>query len=193
MKLRIVALLLFFSTSSLIFAQQTQIRTLDEFSKVDLWGRVELHLVKSTVPSIKIEMKKKYDMNDFVTKVRNGKLQAHYKKSHKHDNEPKVTVYLYYTEIEQLELSGLVTLVSEETIVAEKLDIQGDGIVKGDIDIETGDLRISLEGIGNITVSGKADRAELQVDGLGKINATDLVANEFEQHADGFAKIRFGS
>ncbi|NHF61318.1 DUF2807 domain-containing protein [Flavobacteriaceae bacterium TP-CH-4] len=193
MKLRTVALLLLFSTSSLIIAQQTENRNLESFNEVVLWGRVELYLVKSNAPSIKIEMKKKYAMTDFVTKVRNGKLQAYYKKPHKHDTEPKVIVYLYYTELEGLELSGLVTLVSEETIHTESLEIQGDGIVKGDIDVEVKNLRISLDGIGNMTVSGNADCAELRVDGLGKINARKLTANEFEQHADGFAKVRIGS
>ncbi|WP_430909071.1 GIN domain-containing protein [Maribacter sp. 2-571] len=176
-----------------IQAQQKETRTLEPFTNVVIKGRVALHLVKSDSNSMTISMKNRFDLKDFTTEVRGNTLTMTYTKKHRKQHDPKVTVYLDYDRLDRLEMNGMVSVTASETITATRLQIHGDGMVKGDLDLVVSELDVRLEGMCDMKLSGAAENARLDVDGMGKVNALGLKAHTFEQYSSGFAKIRMGS
>lgn len=174
-----------------VAAQATKTLTLDTFTKVNLEGNIEIHLVKRTKPSVKIETKNEGDIEDFSIKVKGKELFLVYKENK--SNTPKFTIYLEHMGIDEVSMSGLVSLFSEDVLNQADLTLSGSGIVKGEIEIAVENFRIDSDGITNFTISGTADTANFNIDGMGKINAKGLQAKSVQQHAEGFAKIKVGS
>ncbi len=172
-------------------AQQTETRELESFTKVKLEGNIEIHLAKGNKPSIRIETKKERDLQDFLVEVRNDELFLSYEKEQ--NKTPKFIVYLKHTGVSNLHLSGLTTIFSEDVLDNSNLTIEGSGITKGKIKVAVKNLRIDADGITNLAISGIADDAIFNIDGIGKINAKKLQTKSVQEHSDGFAKVKLGS
>lgn len=95
-----------------------------------------------------------------------------------------------HTGIDEFELSGIVKLFSEDVLKQSELAINGSGMISGEIQVSVQDLNFDLSGISNLTVSGKADNAEFNASGLGKIDAKNLVTNRVRKNVGGFAKVK---
>jgi hypothetical protein len=172
-------------------AQATRMQTLDAFAKVNLEGNIELHLVKSTQSSVKIETKNDEDLEDLFIEIKGKELFLAYKENR--NNTPKFKVYLEHTGIDEVSMSGLVSLFSEDILNESDLTLNGSGIVKGEIEVAVENFRIDSDGITNLSISGTADNAIFNIDGLAKINTKNLNAKSVQQHTDGFTKVKVGS
>lgn len=182
-------------TCNLIISQKTEERNLENFSKLNVDGRAEIHLIKSHKPSIKIEIKEKYNFKDYISEVRNDELFLYYDKYHenKNENDPLVVVYLYHTGLTNMDFDGLIKLFSESELNQSNLSIKGDGFIKGKIIVDVNNLQIDLDGFAKMTVSGKANSADFSIDGFGKIDAKDLETKTVSKDSDGFTKIKSSS
>ena len=177
-------------TTNATIAQQTEKRNLTNFDEIYVKGRVELHLIKSKKPSIEIEIGNRYDLELVVSKVENGKLKIYYDKQTRRKKNPKIIVNLYHDGIKEMEFDGLIRIDSEDIIKEREFAIDGNGIVRGKLEIDVETLKVYMNGISNLTISGKAEDARLNIDGLGKINASYLDAKKINKRANGIARIR---
>lgn len=185
-------ILLFFSvlTVNLALAQQTEKRDLSNFDEIYVKGRVELHLIKSKKPSIEIKIRDRYDMKRVVSEVQDGRLKIFYNKKTRPKKNPKLIVHLYHNGIKEMEFDGIIRFDSEDILKESKIVINGNGVIRGGLEVNVNTLRVYINGISNLSVSGTADYANLIIDGLGKINALDLETNKFDKSANGIARIR---
>ncbi len=174
-------------------AQHTQVRDLEPFDKVNLDGNAKLYLIKSDTPSVELDAKKEAHLDSYVTEVRNGTLYLHFKKKHWSKKEHKIKVYLSHTGVRDLDLDGFVRVESDRPLTESSLKINGDGFIKGDIEVNVNDLTVDLDGFSGMTISGTAENASFSIDGFGKINAEDLSTSRVHKDSDGFARIKVGS
>lgn len=99
-----------------------------------------------------------------------------------------------HTGINYFDLSGIIKLYSEAVLEQTNLTLHGSGMIGGEIRVSVQDLQIGLSGISNLTVSGKTDNAEFNVDGMGEIDAKDLsVLKKSHKKANSFAKVRIAN
>jgi len=172
-------------------AQETKIHKLETFSKLNLEGNIEIHLVEGLTATVKIKTNRTKDFQDLEIEVINNELFIAYKKDE--NKTPKFIVYLEHTGIDKISMSGLISLFSEDMIKGAHLTLKGSGIIKGVVEVEVKHLRIDADGITNLSILGTTDSAIFNIDGLGKINAKKLEARSVQQHSDGFAKVKVGS
>jgi len=149
-----------------------EVRHLDKFDKINLEGRVELHLNNNADYSIEIKTSKASDITDLVTEIRNGELFIYNDKTK--GKTPKYIIYLNHSGISQLTISGIIKLFSNKAISDKNLKVVGKGVLKGNIKVSVDKLRTEVKGISNIRISGKADVASIEIGGVGKINAKTL-------------------
>ena len=173
------------------FAQHTETRSLEAFDKVNFDGRVQLFLIKDDSHSIKLDVKKDHYLDDFVTEVRNGTLYLHFERNK--DRDRKIKIYLHHTGIVDLDLDGFVVLETDLPLREDKLSINVDGFIRGEVEVDVNYLDINADGFIGLTVSGKAEKADLELDGFGKINAKNLSVDKLWKDADGFARIKVSS
>ena len=191
MKKSLVPLLcIMFGVVTHAFCQEKEVRSLEVFSKANLIGNIEVHLIVSTEPSIEIEVRKNGNLNEYKTEVRNGELFFYHQRQLQNQETPKVIINLRHTGIEHFDLSGIIKLFSEDVIQQPKLTINGSGKIRGKIQVSVKELHIDLSGISNMKVAGKADNVEFNADGMSKIKAKKLETNRAKKNAGGLSKIK---
>ncbi len=170
-------------------AKENETRNLEKFNKVNLEGRIELHLEKSSYHSIEIRTKKASDIANLVTDVRNGELYIHNEKNVGHSKTPKYIIRLSHSGISDIALSGVVRLMSNDVISQKYFNIGGEGILNGSLKVSVDNLNTDMNGVSNIKISGYADVADLNITGIGRINAKGLETNNAKKSTDGIATV----
>lgn len=174
-------------------AQHTQVRDLEPFDKVNLDGNAKLFLIKSDTPSVELDVKKEAHLDEYVTEVRNGTLYLHFKKKRWTKKDHKIKVYLNHTGVNDIDLDGIVRVETDRPLTESSLKINGDGFIKGNLEVDVNDLTVDLDGFSGMTITGSAERASFSIDGFGKINAQDLRTSRVHKDSDGFARIKVRS
>ena len=175
--------------TSCSITNEKETRNLERFNKVNLVGKVKLHLEKNSSHSVEIMAKNTSDMANLVTEVRNGELYIYNKKDCDYCKTPKYTIYLNHSGISDLTLTGKIKLISDDEISQKDLVIRGNGILNGNLEVSANNLSVDLNGITNINISGYADTSNIKVTGIGMINATRLKTKGGHNVSTGIALI----
>jgi len=157
-------------------------RELFEFKQIEADGIGTIHLIKGDTHHVRIEADDnilpliKTGINDGVLEISNEKCI---------NNATKLDLYITYTDIERIVISGAVKVTSFENLTTEKLYLEANG--SGDIDlaIDVQQLETDLKGSGSILLRGKAIEHEAEVHGSGNLDAYRLINNELEVYVTG--------
>lgn len=182
--------LLMLATVSL-FAQHREILRLGEFERVKLDGNIRLYVEQDRNTEVVVEARKESYLDEYSMAVRNGVLYIKYR-IHGVRTTPKLKVYLTHPELKGIDMDGLIHFNSKNTLRGETLAIKGDGLIRGTVDVDVQDLKVGLDGMCFMSFAGNAERSDLRLDGLGRIDATDLVTTKVHKSAEGLASIRMG-
>ena len=178
-----------FNSVSRTKEKEKETRNLERFDKVNLVGKMELHLERNSHHSMEIMTKDAYDLADLVTEVRNGELYIYHEKDFENRKTPKYIIYLNHSGISDLTLNGIITLISGDGISQKDLVIRGEGILNGNLEVSVNNLSVDLQGISNLYISGYADSSILRVAGIGMINARSLKTKISRKVSEGIAII----
>ena len=104
------------------------------------------------------------------------------------DNAPVLTVST--SALNHLSLTGAGDFTANDPIIADSftLDLAGAGTGKAELDVRT--LFVTMSGAGSYTLSGKAETADLRMDGAGKIDALALQTQNAMVRLSGIGAIR---
>ena len=163
-------------------------RTFPAFSKVKMEGNVDLLLYPSDENKIRIESNKKIDWDQLITEVRGEELHVYLLNPPK--NSPKLKIKLAFTKLEALTLEGKIRLLTQSPIIEENLKIEVEGLVKGQLDVETQDLSVKVEGLSRLAVAGKSEYLTLRLEGMGRIDASRLVTQYADTKVEGMGKTK---
>jgi len=204
---KIFAVVVLLTASSFSFAKpafvsqtdslETVDRHLSGFTSIKIAGPFDVHLVQGTDESVKFEASKEF-IDHIVTEVDGGVLKIH----HKHDNwgwgvkswysdkgiwhnHKKIVVYIVIKDIKAITMSGSGDINFDEGLKAAalKLVVRGSGQVKGKIDVNTLESRIS--GSGSIQITGNAESSTVRVVGSGDFTGRDLITVNSAVHVSG--------
>ena len=174
-------------------AQRKKVMELPSFEEVKLEGNIRLFLEQSRDAVVEVEAKRESALAEYDVEVRGNTLFIqHNEPGGKFRSAPKIHVYLGHPGIESLDMDGLIHLYTNDPVESERLRIKGDGMIRGDIEVDVRSLQVDLDGFCTMTVSGRADESDFKLDGMGKISAHDLETREVSKSADGLASIRVG-
>lgn len=169
--------------------KEKETRNLERFDKVNIIGKVELHLERNSNHSMEIMAKNASDIADLITEVRNGELYIYHEKDCDNYKNPKYIIYLNHSGISDLTLTGIITLISDDGISQKDLVISGNGILSGNIEVSVNNLNVDLKGVSNMHISGYADTSNLKIAGVGMINAGSLKTKSGKKVSRGIAII----
>lgn len=189
MKKYLLAAIIAIVASSTALAQNSEIRDLPDFHAVDLDGHARIYLQKGDEPSIKVVVKKDPLLEEYRTEVRNGTLYLNFRREK--DNDNLVKLYITHTGIDRMDLDGMVRVYTEDPLIGPSFSLDGDGFIKGEIEVDVDDLRITADGFIGIEVRGSAFAADISIDGFGNIDAYDLEVERPTGDADGFARVKY--
>lgn len=180
-----------------VIGQYTEIQNIEEaFDNVRLEGNIRLYLKQGAETKVSLETKNKRKMEDYRITVQNNTLhiRLHEKQrnggSRKRHSAPKIKVNLTHPDLKGVNVDGLVYVYSIDPISGDSFSVKGDGLIRGEIEVDVQRLEVDLDGLCSMRFSGKADESNLRLDGMGKIKARDLETSKVNKSADGLTSIR---
>lgn len=180
-----------------VIGQYTETLNIEEaFDNIRLDGNVRLYLKEGSETIVSLETRNKQKMEDYKISVQNNTLYIGLREkkrnggSRKRHSAPKIDVNLTHPEIKGINVDGLIHVYSVDLVSSDSFSIKGDGLIRGEIEVDVQKLEVDLDGLCSMKFSGKAHEANLRLDGMGRINARDLELSEVRKSADGLTSIR---
>ncbi len=180
-----------------VIAQYTETLNIEEaFDNVRLDGNVRLYLKEGSGTKVSLETRNEQKMEDYRITVQNNTLYIGLREkqrnggSRKRHSAPKIKVNLTHPGLKGINVDGLIHVYSVDPVSSDSFSIKGDGLIRGEIEVDVQKLEVDLDGLCSMRFSGKADEANLRLDGMGRINARDLETSEVHKSADGLTSIR---
>ncbi len=194
LSIQILAILLFIPFLS--HANYSEIREVENFTKIDFEGYGELVLISGTAPSVELETDgHRRSLRHIYTKVKNETLYIDQEVHRSYNwfdfrkSDIFVTIYVTYVELESVDLEGKINVISDKVIQANRFEMDLEGYITGDLEFDTNELIIDSEGFTHLDIFGKTNLFDVDHEGIGRIDALDLESSSCVASVEGRASI----
>ncbi|MFA6126483.1 MAG: head GIN domain-containing protein [Bacteroidales bacterium] len=161
---------------------ETRNEKVGDFTRLVIAGNFHVILEPSDKPSLKMEMDE--NLYDIVRVSEEGStLRIETRLSIFQAREKNL--YIGVKNLEKMELSGAIKMVSDSVLRLGSLDILVTGAARLDFEIEAKSLKIDLSGASECDFRGKVDEFRVQLSGAGDVDALDLIARDVEVDMSG--------
>jgi len=167
-------------------AQNTETRSLKDFSGVSFSGAYEVTLKNSSETKIEITGSDDVPSSDIITEIKGNMLDVRFKDGHKSRNIRKTPqIVLHYKNLDCIENSGAVNIKNEGVLKSNslKIDISGAGNMK--LNLETEKLKVDMSGAAKLSLEGSAANQDYDLSGACNIHAYDLVGQNVKLDISG--------
>lgn len=179
-------------------AQVNEVRKVDAFSSIEIASVGTIYFTQGDTYSLKIEGKEKY-VKDTETTVRDSCLLIGFREQKENVavQSPKkqgVTIRISAPDLKNVEFTGVgsfhcegplrldrvrfqvegVGKVYVEDLTCRTLKVELEGVGKARIHVHCDYLSADMDGVGGITLSGTAGKAEISKGGIGSVNTKGL-------------------
>lgn len=148
-----------------------------KFTSIESSVFANINIKQSSTVSVRAEGSEKLlDLLD--VRMDKDKLILTMKDSHQKKNKgniEKLHIYISTPSLTHLDMDGVGNIELEGTFTTPELTIDSEGV--GNLraeKLEAGSIYVTSEGVGNITLRGKADKVEIKSEGVGNINTSEL-------------------
>ncbi|MEZ4827132.1 MAG: head GIN domain-containing protein [Bacteroidia bacterium] len=157
-------------------------RASEEFEHIRIGGAFEVMLRQGSGYSVDIEADENLQ-DHIVTDVSNQTLDIHTEGHIGKFEKMKVTITA--PKFSSVETSGGVVLSSDNQLSGTSLKVKASGASKVNLDIAMESIHSEFSGAGDITFSGEAASATVNISGAGKLRAYDLKTHEMHVSISG--------
>ena len=179
----IIALVLAFAGMLSVCAQDakvSEVRKVDAFSSVEITSVGTIHFTQSDTYSFRIEGRERYVKNTQTT-VKDGRLLIGFKdgKNKRRSNQKNgVTIWISAPDLKEVEFTGVGEFKCEKPLkldaVSFEIKVALRGVGSADIHVACDYLSAKMGGVGSVTLSGSAGRADISKGGIGGVNTDNL-------------------
>ena len=190
----IIALVLAFAGMLSVCAQDvkvSEVRKVDAFSSIEITSVGTIHFTQSDTYSFRIEGREKYVKNTETT-VKDGRLLIGFKdKKNKSRRNQKdgVTIWISAPDLKEVEFTGVGEFNCEKPLKLDEVSFEVKGVGEVNVaDLTCNVLKVALRGVGSadihlsaqmggvgsVTLSGSAGRADISKGGIGGVNTDNL-------------------
>ncbi|HKL09437.1 MAG TPA: head GIN domain-containing protein [Bacteroidales bacterium] len=175
MKTRIIFALLFTFTMFSGYAQETVVRNIDSFDKIEVFGNIRVMLTKGNAGTINIDSKD-VAPSEVETKIEDKLLKIKMKSNLFED--VTVNVFVNFDELREITAHGAAEIIIKDKIKADKIIVTATsgGRIKLEANLNAVDLKV-YQG-GHIDISGKSKIQESYVNTGGVLSATTFECDE---------------
>ena len=155
-------------------------RTLSPYIVLDISGSFQVELVKGTPGEITIIAESNL-IQHIVTEVDKDMLTIEVAKKINLDANKRIKIIIPFSELEEINLSGSGSIVSNNTNEADELEIEFSGSGSLNLPVNISDsIKITKSGSGSIQLEGSAQSLDLKSTGSGKFMGENLVVEDAE-------------
>ena len=158
-------------TTLTVMAQETETRSLSNFSNVSVGEAISVTLIPGNKNEAIVKVKN-IDLEDVETDVSGSRLKIELRGNHRGNIDVEVT--LTYKSIEGLSISSAADVVTKGPIKSSSLDISVSSAGNGDLEIIAEAIDVDVSSAGDLTLSGKTGSQRVSVNSAGDYDGYDL-------------------
>lgn len=171
-------------------AANAQVRTVKAFSEISVSGNVNVKLEKADSPSVKIKMTSG-KAEDLITEVADNTLVVKPKSKWKGGKgKTSAKVIVYYTQLDEIDVSAGASLQSDGPVRAQDLEISVSSGARLSLDIDAQDVEVSASSGASAKILGQCSDIEFDVSSGASIAASALSAKSVEAEASSGGSIK---
>ena len=176
---KLIGLSIFFvllATLSVSYGQKTETRLVQPFDKIKIGGLVQVYLQEGDRENFRLEVKG-ISPKDVISTVENGVLTVRTEGNH---NGEDIKAYVTYRQLNSVSVGGAAKLFGKSTIKGKELNVATTGNGDAFLNVDVDSLLLSMEGGGNLTISGKAKSEKITMQGRvnGTLDKTELITSK---------------
>jgi hypothetical protein len=165
-------------------------RAIESTKNLKVSGIFNLYLSQGDNPSLRIE-----GSDEIVKKLKvtqNGDwLELDFEEVNENffKKNSNLDVYLTVTDLEIFSFEGVGNIKTETPLVVENITIKGDGVGNLNLELEATTVKAVFAMLGNINLRGSVNAIGLRNDGLGSVDASELVAQNMNLISSGIGRV----
>jgi hypothetical protein len=164
-------------------------RDLEDVSRLYVSGVFNLYLIQGDKPSLKMNGEEDQIKNLKVTQ-RGDVLELKFEEiKNNFFGNSKPDVYLTLSELKEMEFDGVGNLKSEGPFKVDELELQGNGVGNISLNLEAKNIEADFNLMGNLTLEGSAEKITLSNEGIGNIEASQLLTQTMTLNSSGIGKV----
>ena len=167
----------------------TTTRTISDFDDVSVGGSFEVLLVKGKEGKIVIEAEENI-IPYIETEVNGDHLKIQYKKNTNISTSKRVTVTVYFEEINGVSMGGSGRISSDDIMKAKRFKVNIGGSGKINLHLAADKVFSSIGGSGDIILKGEANEVNCKVAGSGSVKGYELTTDELQATIAGSGSIK---
>ena len=169
--------------------QVTDERNLDNVSQLYVHGIFNLYLSQGDKPSLRIE-----GDEELIKKLKvsqdGEKLELKFEElKNNWFSDSRLDVYLTLGDLDVLEFDGVGNIRTEGQFKTEDIRLAGNGVGNISLDFDAEKIDADFNLMGNMTLKGSATVINLSNEGIGNIEASQLIAQEMTLTSNGIGKV----
>jgi hypothetical protein len=167
----------------------TDERDLDHVTQLNVSGIFNLYLSQGDKPSLRIEGDE--DMIRKLKVIQNGEtLELEFDEiDNNFFGDSRPDVYLTLSDLEVMEFDGVGNIRSEGPFKVGEIRLLGNGVGNISLQFEAQKIDAEFNLMGNMTLKGAAEVINLSNEGIGNIEASELIAQDMTLTSSGIGKV----
>jgi len=174
----------FFSNATGNYSEYVKEFPLSEFQEFSVAGNFQVIAVKSDTNYIRLETRNKLSPYIHI-KQRGEQVSVEYKGENKKYRRTRSNLYLYFTDLEKLKLSGATLFVCLDTLVSPSFytEISGAGTAK--LFLNTIQSEFEVSGAGSLEVGGNSTNSKMKMSGAASVSAFNYLVDSLDVRLSG--------
>ncbi len=164
---------------------QSETRTIDPFTRLDVGESITVYLTKGNSNKARIETSGAKTENVLLDNS-GGTLRIHMRSGSWRNFNAKV--YLEFQELDEIEVSSSADLIGKSTIVGDELEIEVSSSGSAELDIDVDELRVDVSSSGKLELRGKVNYQRVSVNSSGKLYGYGLQSQKAKVEASSSGK-----
>jgi len=157
------------------FSQNTETRSLDNFSAVSVGEAIKLVLIPGNKNEAKI-MATNVDLDEIETRVFGSRLKIELSGNRYRNIE--VEIQLTYKQLEELDVSSAANVTTKGAIKADELEISVSSAGNARLEVEVASIDAEVSSSGDLVLAGKATAQRVNVSSAGEYKSYDLACDD---------------
>lgn len=168
----------------------TDERNIEGTKRLKVSGIFNLYLSQGDKPSLRIEGEE--EMIEKLKVTQNGDwLELGFEEVNESffKSNSGVDVYLTVSDLEEFVFDGVGNIKTESPLELDDVTIMGDGVGNLNLEIKAKTIKAVFSMLGNINLKGSVDAIGLSNDGLGNVDASELIAQNMTLKTSGIGRV----
>lgn len=164
---------------------QPTITDITGVKSVDIDLACKVTLIQGDKASLNITGDKN-ELEDVHVKLRGNKLEIYNDSHHQHKEDVLITITL--PELDELSLGGVVDIETPSQVKFSNIKVEVEGVANLDLNIKSNKFSLEASGVLSGEIVGETKDLEMEISGVGKLNASEFKSENCEIEVSGVAK-----